>query len=413
MSKIILSLWILLAAAVFAAGQDAAATLPAKGSVSVDLVPGNVKVFSLPMADDEIAAISSKIPNDISVLWAVADRSGRILESGEWTENGTAYFIAPRAGEYHLLLQRTKDDAEQGKEVTVSRTSGFELPQGAKLKDSRTVAGYEIKIYSSPDSPDAAPLSLVTFSRSGRIKRVLSDYGGTVGGYSFADSDRPNGDHQRLIRSTPDMTGNGVPDVWIEYYSGGAHCCTTEYFYDLGPTVELAETIDTQHAGMSAIAKNPKGGLRFITAENNFAYWNACYACSPMPRVILEFDKGKLVTRFDLMKKPAQPMAKLRTMANKSRAKIGLEPYVNDGEMFSEVFWAPMLDLIYTGHEKLAWQYFEMVWPAKKQGKALFRKNFEEVLATGYYGTKDPSGQNGLGHYWKGMTNILEKIKEK
>jgi hypothetical protein len=47
-----------------------------------------------------------------------------------------------------------------------------------------------------------------------------------------------------------------------------------------------------------------------------------------------------------------------------------------------------MLDLIYTGNEQTAWQYFEMVWPPKRQGKELFLKDFKAQLAESYYGKR-------------------------
>ena len=53
---------------------------------------------------------------------------------------------------------------------------------------------------------------------------------------------------------------------------------------------------------------------------------------------------------------------------------------MNDSE-FEAVFWDTMLDLIYTGHEELAWQYLDMVWPTRKLGKEIFIKDFKDQLA--------------------------------
>ena len=39
-----------------------------------------------------------------------------------------------------------------------------------------------------------------------------------------------------------------------------------------------------------------------------------------------------------------------------------------------------MIDLVYTGHKDLAWKYLDMVWPANKQGKELFKSEFQEQL---------------------------------
>ena len=46
-------------------------------------------------------------------------------------------------------------------------------------------------------------------------------------------------------------------------------------------------------------------------------------------------------------------------------------------------------NLIYTGNEQIAWQYFEMVWPPKRQGKELFLRDFKAQLADSYYGKRE------------------------
>ena len=137
---------------------------------------------------------------------------------------------------------------------------------------------------------------------------------------------------------------------------------------------------------MTAIAKRPTAGLRFEFAEQSFAYWNINFAQSPMPEVVYEFDKSdKLVPHFELMKKSAPTLAKLKRDANAMRLTINLNPYTSPEDNFNdwkEPFWSEMLDLIYTGHEDLAWQYFDLVWPAKKKGKQKFLADFKEQLAT-------------------------------
>jgi len=49
------------------------------------------------------------------------------------------------------------------------------------------------------------------------------------------------------------------------------------------------------------------------------------------------------------------------------------------------VFWGPMLDLIYTGHEDLAWQFLDLVWPPQKPGKAIFIRDFKKQLLERQY----------------------------
>jgi len=108
-----------------------------------------------------------------------------------------------------------------------------------------------------------------------------------------------------------------------------------------------------------------------------------------MPAVTYEFKNEELSPRFDLMRKPGPTLAALRRKAATDRAKINLHPYKNPDDNFNdfeEPFWDYMLDLIYTGHEDLAWQYFDLVWPAKKAGKERFRADFKKQLDSSAYG---------------------------
>jgi hypothetical protein len=48
-------------------------------------------------------------------------------------------------------------------------------------------------------------------------------------------------------------------------------------------------------------------------------------------------------------------------------------------------FWGDMLDLIYTGHEDLAWQFLDLVWSPQKQGKERFIRDFKNQLLQSQY----------------------------
>ena len=137
---------------------------------------------------------------------------------------------------------------------------------------------------------------------------------------------------------------------------------------------------------MVVIGKSPKGGLIFETSDNAFAYWLTSFAGSPLPSVILEFRNGSLRPNSNLMKKPAPSLTVLRNKARVARQQIGLEPYTGvDSSSFDTAFWDVMLDLIYTGHEDLAWQYLDLVWDARKTGKQLFVRDFKQQLTDSQY----------------------------
>lgn len=367
-------------------------------------VPAKFKVdgkaaheFSIDLKAEDVCNVSAEGSKDLPYLMQISQPDGEALVKEAEPSQGYV-FIAGMTGTYSVKLyvadEFSADEMARynGIEVTVKYSNKFTLPAGAKTRSTRTVNGYQARIANDPGD-DGYTYFLV--QRAGVVKAVMRAEKAITGGYSFSDdpngSDGANPGHSAaLMRTTPDKTGDGTPDLAVEYYTGGAHCCYEITFFELGERVRQLPTIGTGNDRMTAIAKRPTGGLRFEFAEQSFAYWNINFAQSPMPEVVYEFDKSdKLVPHFELMKKSAPTLAKLKRDANAMRLTINLNPYTSPEDNFNdwkEPFWSEMLDLIYTGHEDLAWQYFDLVWPAKKKGKQKFLADFKEQLALSTYG---------------------------
>ena len=88
-----------------------------------------------------------------------------------------------------------------------------------------------------------------------------------------------------------DLESNGAPDVVLNLYSGGAHCCTVVqiFSYDSGTQTyvktervfgdPLAKIVDLRH----------DGHFEFLTADDSFAYRFTDFAASGLPIEILTF----------------------------------------------------------------------------------------------------------------------------
>jgi hypothetical protein len=355
--------------------------------------------FSIELKADELCNISTDAAEDIPFNFSLIDPADKpMVKEGNPSEGWI--FIAETPGTYRLVFfapKVTQDDADlsakvNGKVITVKYSNKLNIPKNAVSKGVRNINGYQAKIL---DEPGDEGKTYFIIQKAGKTKAVMRDAKEITGGFYFSDD--PNQDEggnakqsATLMRTTPDKTGDGTPDIAVEYYSGGAHCCFEITFFELGDRVRQLPTIDTANDRMTATGKKPGGGLRFEFAEQAFAYWTINFAQSPMPTVIYEFDKSdELIPRFDLMKKPAPSLAMLKRKATAAKAKIKLNEYTSPDDNFNdfeEPFWDYMLDLIYGGHEDLAWQYFDLVWPAKKKGKEKFLADFKEQLALSTYG---------------------------
>lgn len=407
----------LLGAGLFAVVSAAAQNpiLQANRPVTFQLSPGEARSFRLQMKRDGFAEITWLANDKVGLVVGVFNSSGKALEVTDSSEDDSLYFVAPGDAEYLLLVQFDESSEIKGQQsISLEYADSFRLPPRAKQKDIRSIAGFTVKVLASAGTEE----SIVTVEKAGRLKRVMKAFGGYAdfAGFSFADPKLASTPSLRrsasLIRSTLDKTGDGIPDVMLDYFSGGAHCCFSTYFLNLGDTVDLVEIIHTEHTRLLALEKNPKGGLRFETFDSAFAYWNISFAGSPLPRVVLEFENGVLRPNFEVMKEPAPSLASLRSKARAARSKIDLEPYTEAPTAgFEEAFWSEMLDLIYSGNEPLAWQYFDSVWPAQKPGKERFLADFKEQLTFTYYGSKTINASNSFRTFIKALEMRLRELQ--
>ncbi len=310
------------------------------------------------------------------------------------------WFVAPNDDDFVVVCKYEKaENFSQPQTISLQYKNKFKLPAGTKLSSAKKINGFDVKIMTTPSESQefsSGQNSVVLLEKGGQLQKVIKAFGdGSIAGFYFADDitrtySKEDKQSVLLLKNTSDKTGNGVPDVMINYYSGGSHCCAEHIFIDLGDWATMIDSIGTAHVGMNAKSKNSKGGLFYETADNAFAYWGGAFAGSPFPNVILEFKDGKLRPNFDQMRKPAPSLAVLKRKAQTVRQKLSVEPYKGidnpDTVIYKEEFlgepdfWGEMLDLIYTGHEDLAWQYLDLVWSPQKQGKNIFIEDFKSQL---------------------------------
>lgn len=182
-----------------------------------------------------------------------------------------------------------------------------------------------------------------------------------------------------------DPNDNGVPDVVISTSSGGAHCCYDLVVVELaadGPRTLLELAMKDCHAEF--VQRDADAALEIELCDATFAYWNTCFACSPMPDVVLDWDGNTWSLGTSLMYQ-APPDADALAEKAKNIAAALFNPNAPEaGPMLwnSPDLWGVMLDLIYTGHAGLAFDFLDQAWPSDRPGKADFRREFLEQLAT-------------------------------
>ena len=83
----------------------------------------------------------------------------------------------------------------------------------------------------------------------------------------------------------------GQPDVVLDLFSGGAHCCSIEqvFSFDPGAMTYVKTERNFGDPGAQILDLKHNGRLEFLTADDTFAYEFTDYAASGLPVQILTF----------------------------------------------------------------------------------------------------------------------------
>ncbi len=87
-----------------------------------------------------------------------------------------------------------------------------------------------------------------------------------------------------------DINGDGNPDIIVESYTGGAHCCFVTQVYSLGEEpILILKTPESNMIGEFEDIDDD-GIYEFITADDSFAYEYCPFVSSPFVKVIMVYD---------------------------------------------------------------------------------------------------------------------------
>ncbi len=178
----------------------------------------------------------------------------------------------------------------------------------------------------------------------------------------------------RLELTGKDITGSHVPEVVVQTFSGGMHCCSQATVLGLGPSLTQLGTIDGADGDIVFEDLDGDGVPEVKIGDFRFAYWrDYSFAETPVPDVILAWRQGAYRPACDLMRENAPSPATLTRKSHElTRGWANGDPPPG--------FWGYALDLIYQGHADLGLRFLGRSWPDSIPGKDDFVKDFTEHL---------------------------------
>ncbi len=234
------------------------------------------------------------------------------------------------------------------------------------LKEERTIGNYVIRLWQNTAKGASRFEDLVTIGAPGQRQVQVESVS------------------QMNPLTGKDITGEGNPDVVIDSYTGGAHCCFITTVYDLGPT--LTKVLETRESNCSGRFEDldGDGALEFITCDDLFAYQYCCYAGTPTVKVIFKYEAGKGY-------RPAGPRFAQQyaadIAAHTELAKNAKPEDHCEWDKTNKCAVLPLvLDYLYSGAPAKAWEALALYY--KYPDAARFRAEIERRVSQSPYYTK-------------------------
>jgi hypothetical protein len=174
-----------------------------------------------------------------------------------------------------------------------------------------------------------------------------------------------------------DITGDGMPNLVIQEWTGGVPCCTLFHIFQIGESFRHIQTIDNWQGDRFPFTNDEPGtGLEFILFD-----WSPYSGSGPQSdsigaEIFLKYNGVSYEISYDLMhySPPIDPdIGRWASTMHKAYSIDG-----SRAKAFVEVEMCKRLtSLIYSGNMHATGNVIDLAWPDEMIGKEEFRKNYQ------------------------------------
>jgi len=254
-----------------------------------------------------------------------------------------------------------------------------------KIREEEAFQDYVVSIFSTNTFIGDRHTYYEILQGSHRV--YMSDL--TIGSHSFSLSHQGHYDQKGnytekiVVPMGKDITGEGSPNLVVfEWQPSGTHCCFVYHIFEIGREFRKIAELMGGDRYVDFVDLDGDSKLEVVLSDWSFAYFLTYFADYHPPEVILHYQDGAYRIAVDLMHKPAPSRKELERLAQQAREDDASweGDYIPGPRSVPKSLYAPMLELISTGHQALAWQFFDLAWPPEIKGKNDFLRKFRTRL---------------------------------
>lgn len=171
------------------------------------------------------------------------------------------------------------------------------------------------------------------------------------------------------------LTGGTVPQVIVQEYSGGAHCCESVKIVELGTDLKVVDVPIGRDFFAYFRRQEGEAGWIAVGYDETYNYWHASFAETPAQQLLYRFSGSAWRLATDLMRRPAPSEEELKRKATEVRDSADWGRPINDNPKgIPPRLWSEALKLAYSGNLDAAERFFDLAWRPDFRGKTTFRR---------------------------------------
>ncbi|MEM7799937.1 MAG: hypothetical protein AAF633_12155 [Chloroflexota bacterium] len=234
-------------------------------SLTGDVVVGQFDKYRLGAQANQVMSINLTSETPFIGLTLIGPEGGPPLAYADAGFIPTAWNgLLPATGEYLIEVYTLEEPATYQLEVEILPTPVRYpiVPEGATLEKLHVYGDYHFEIWRTFES---------------------ASFGGNIGLLVQGDNIIAQLYHSAQVHpmSGTDISGNGLIDLIVEGYSGGAHCCHSLDIFELGATANHTLALQSDNCGATLEDIDGNGTFEVVTCDDSFAYRYCAYVASP------------------------------------------------------------------------------------------------------------------------------------